>query len=165
MQGQQKEKNPYKDYPKIDNPKKGLCNYFLGSRHCIQGQNNIDADASANCDQGILGKIFKRTTILQKVINAKKDDIKKENPKKDIQQINLRKIIQRNIIQRKIIEREVFLGNMVVASIYLFLTVAHVIETFSTFKSQDCGGDPNLALTFTSALYNPFELFFWKALF
>ena len=67
------EKKPYKGYPKIDNLKKGLCNYFLGSRHCMQGQNNIDADASANCDQGILRKIFKRKIILQKG-NAKKDN-------------------------------------------------------------------------------------------
>ena len=48
----------------------------------MQGQNNIDADASANCDQGILRKIFKRKIILQKN-NAKKDNIWKENPKKE----------------------------------------------------------------------------------
>ena len=37
----------------------------------MQGQNNIDADASANCDQGILRKNFKRTIILQKVMQRK----------------------------------------------------------------------------------------------
>ena len=57
-------------------------NYFLGWRHLMQGQNNIDADASANCDQGILRKIFKRKIILQKN-NAKKDNIWKENPEKE----------------------------------------------------------------------------------
>ena len=79
----------------------------------MQGQNNIDADASANCDQGILRKIFKRKITFGKKIQKKK-------------KISLRKIIQRKIIQRK-----VSLRNMDVASI--FLTVALVIETFSTY--------------------------------
>ena len=63
MQDNTIEDNTKKDNAKKDNTKKGNpkkeWNYFLGWRHFMQGQNNIDADASANCDQGILRRYLK----------------------------------------------------------------------------------------------------------